>query len=70
MELDFENGWLVLQGILEQAEKSLTPRTILRCWPATAMAPSKVTLWKWLGRAVQEGRVLQNGAANSKRTQD
>jgi hypothetical protein len=30
------------------------------------MAPSKVTLWKWLGRAVQEGRVLQNGSGHRK----
>ena len=30
------------------------------------MPPSKVTLWKWLGRAVQEGRVLQNGSGHRK----
>jgi hypothetical protein len=61
-ELDFEHGWPVLQGILAQAEGSLTRRAILRRWPESAVAPAKLTLWKWLGRAVQEDRVLQEGA--------
>jgi hypothetical protein len=61
-EPDFEHGWPVLQGILAQAERSLTRRAILGRWPASAVAPAKLTLWKWLGRAVQEGWVLQDGA--------
>jgi hypothetical protein len=65
-ELDFEHGWPVLQGILAQAERSLTRRAILRRWPETPVAPAKVTLWKWLRRAVQEGRVLQNGRGTRK----
>jgi AAA domain len=60
-ELDFEHGWPVLQGILEQAEAPLTRRTILGRWPDLAAAPAKATVWKWLDRAVKEGRVLQEG---------
>jgi hypothetical protein len=60
-EPDFEHGWPVLQGILEQAEGPVTRRAIWRCWPATALVPARLTLWKWLTRAVNEGRVLQNG---------
>jgi hypothetical protein len=66
VELDFAHGWPVLQGILEQAEGPLTRRAILRRWPDAAWAPAKLTLWKWLGRAVQEGRVLQRGRGHRK----
>jgi hypothetical protein len=60
-ELSYEQGWPVLRAVLEQSEGSLTRRAILHRWPDTALAPGKLTLWKWLGRAVQEGRVLQDG---------
>jgi hypothetical protein len=61
VEPDFEHGWPVVLGILEQAEGPLTRRAILRRWPDAAVAPAPLTLWKWLGRAVTEGRVLQDG---------
>jgi hypothetical protein len=60
-ELSYEHGWPVLEAILEQSEGPLTRRVILRRWPDSALAPAKLTLWKWLGRAVQEGRVLEDG---------
>ena len=65
-EPDFEYGWPVLRGVLEQAERSLARRAILRRWPATAVAPAPLTLWKWLGRAVREGWVLQSGTGTRK----
>jgi hypothetical protein len=60
-ELDYEHGWPLLHAILDQSEGPLTRREILRRWPDSTVSPSGLTLWKWLGRAVQEGRVLQNG---------
>jgi hypothetical protein len=51
-ELDFDHGWLVIKGILEQAEGPLTRRAVLRHWPESAVRPAKLTLWKWLGHAV------------------
>jgi hypothetical protein len=60
-ELDYEHGWPVLHALLDQSEGPLTRRAILRRWPESVAPPSKLTLWKWLGRAVQEGRVLQDG---------
>src|SRR5262249_4592201 len=60
-ELDYEHGWPLLHALLDQSEGPLTRRAILRRWPESVAPPSKVTLWKWLGRAVQEGRVLQDG---------
>jgi hypothetical protein len=67
VDVHFEHGWPVLQEILEQAERPLTRRAIWRRWPDSAMAPAKHTLWKWLGRAVEEGRVLQKGLGNRKK---
>jgi hypothetical protein len=65
-EPDFEHGWPVLRGILEQAERPLTRRAIRQRWPDPLAAPAKLTLWKWLGRAVAEGRVLQDGRGTRK----
>jgi AAA domain len=65
-EPDFEHGWPVLLSILEQSEKALTRRDILRRWPDACIAPAKHTLWKWLGRAVQEHGVLQDGLGTRK----
>jgi hypothetical protein len=60
-EPNYEHGWPVLQAVLDQAEGPLTRREILRRWPDSAPAPAKLTLWKWLGRAVDEGHVLRDG---------
>jgi hypothetical protein len=65
-ELDFEHGWPLLQGLLTQAEKSLTRRDLFRLWPHEGMRPAKLTLWKWLDLAVQEGWVLQDGLGTRK----
>jgi hypothetical protein len=56
----------VVQVILEQSEGPMTRRAILRLWPDRTTRPAALTLWRWLGRAVQEGRVLQDGRGNRK----
>jgi hypothetical protein len=53
-------------AVLENAPGRLTRQEILGRWPESAVVPSKVTLWKWLGRAVQEGEVEQDGLGNRK----
>jgi hypothetical protein len=63
-EPGYEHSWPLLHAILEQSEGPLTRRAILHRWPDSALAPGKLTVWKWLGRAVQEVRVLQDGRAN------
>jgi hypothetical protein len=60
-ELDYEHGWPLLQAILEASEGPLTRRLILERWPEAAPAPARLTLWRWLRRAVAEHRVLQDG---------
>jgi hypothetical protein len=65
-EPDFARGWPVLQALLENADKPLTRQALFRSWPESAAAPSKLTLWKWLGRGVKDGRVLQQGSGSRK----
>ncbi len=60
-EPTFDLGWPLLHAILDQSQGPLARRDILRRWPESGMAPSRLTLWRWLDRAVQEGRVLQSG---------
>jgi hypothetical protein len=60
-EPTYAHGWPLLRAILEQGEKPLTRSAILARWPESAVAPAELTLWKWLSRAVEEGRVLQTG---------
>jgi hypothetical protein len=60
-EPTYAQGWPLLLAILEQSEGPLTRRVILSRWPESVLAPAKLTLWKWLRRAVEEGRVLQSG---------
>jgi hypothetical protein len=65
-EPDFERGWPVLQGLLAGAAGRLTRRELLRLWPEGGAAPAKLTLWRWLDRAVQAGWVLQDGLGTRK----
>jgi hypothetical protein len=65
-EPEFEHGWPVLLGLLEHAEGPMTRGDVFRAWPDSAAAPAKKTLWKWLGRVVREGHVLQQGRGSRK----
>jgi hypothetical protein len=65
-EPNFERGWPILQGLLANAERSLTRRELLRRWPDSFVQPSKLTLWRWLDRVVKEGRVEQTGLGSRK----
>ncbi|HKA08360.1 MAG TPA: AAA family ATPase [Gemmataceae bacterium] len=58
---EFDDGWPVLFGVLEDAEQKLTRRQVCDQWPEDFVKPDNVTIWRWLDRAVAEGRVLQAG---------
>lgn len=58
---DFDGGWPVLLGVLEDSKYKLTRRRIQDRWPADFQKPSEATLWRWLGRAMKDGRVLLEG---------
>jgi hypothetical protein len=65
-EPDLAHGWPVLQALLADAEGPMTRGDIFRAWPDSAAAPARKTLWKWLGRVVREGHVLQQGRGSRK----
>jgi hypothetical protein len=64
---DFETCWPVLQGVLEDAHQKHTRKGIIQAWPQDHPKPSDVTLWRWLERALGEGRVQRDGAGRSRK---
>ena len=64
---DFQENWDVLLGIFEEAHDKLTRKETLRAWPYDYAKPTPPTLWRWLDRAVAEGRLLQDGLGRSRK---
>lgn len=65
-ELDFEHGWPILHDLLALAEGPLNRVEIHRGWPDGQMRPAKLTLWRWLTRAVRERWILCDGTGSRK----
>lgn len=63
---EFEDNWKVLSGVLEDTNKKLTRAQVLELWPADYAKPSPAALWKWLTRAVKDGRVQVEGTGRRK----
>jgi AAA domain len=63
---DFDDNWTILAGVLEDASGKLTRAEILAAWPSDFVKPSAVVLWRWLDRAVKEGRVRHEGTGRRK----
>jgi hypothetical protein len=57
---EFASHWGVLEGLLRPAERKLTRREIYRAWPVEGR-PDPGSLYRWLRRAVAEGRLRQDG---------
>jgi hypothetical protein len=58
---DFPDGWQRLRMVLEDAGHKLTRKQVLEEWPQDFPKPDGSTLWVWLDRAVQDGRVVRDG---------
>jgi len=58
---DFRRGWRPLRIVLEDANTKLRRQDILEQWPPDYVVPNKVTLWRWLDRAVDDQLVLREG---------
>jgi hypothetical protein len=58
----FAYFWLVLKGVLEAADKKLTRPEIAKSWPPDLVRPTRMTLWRWLDRAVNQGLLLRDGS--------
>ena len=65
-ELDFEHGWPMLKNMLVEAAGPLTRVEILRDWPDGLVRPGKLTLWRWLARAVKESLIESHGSGSRK----
>ena len=51
----------VLYVVLEDASNKLTQKEIYAAWPQDYAKPPEKTLWRWLDRGVQDGRILREG---------
>lgn len=60
VDAEFAAQWGLLEGLLRPAERKLTRREIYRLWPAEGR-PDPGSLYRWLRRAVAEGRLRQDG---------
>lgn len=58
---DFNGGWEALFTVLDESDYKMSRRTILEQWPQDHAKPAAATLWRWLERAVNEGKVLREG---------
>jgi hypothetical protein len=61
----FTANWEVLFTVLTAANDKLTRREILEHWPIVEVRPDESTLWRWLERAVADGRLLRDGTGRS-----
>ncbi len=63
---DFEDesfgwGWPLAERVLEEANRKLTRDGVLGAWPEGHERPAANTLWRWLERAVAQGRLCRDG---------
>ena len=61
---EFMANWPALRLILAQATKELTRQEMRSAWPDSFPPPSRVTLWRWLGQAVERGWIQRTGSAS------
>ena len=60
-EINFQDGWSVLQMILRTRNSKLTITDIVNEWPIESGRPCAKSISNWLGKAVQEKIVLVEG---------
>jgi hypothetical protein len=66
-EIETHAGWERLRRFLESAPCKLSREEMLEDWPAEDRpAPTASCLWKWLDKAVAEGRLAHEGAGTKK----
>jgi hypothetical protein len=58
---DPDDGWPLLVRVLEEAGHPVTRQEVLTGWPAEYRRPNAATVWRWLDRAVADGRVRREG---------
>jgi hypothetical protein len=66
LEAALGEAWPALLHSLSDAFSKLTREEILDNWPPDYTKPESITLWRWLGRAVAQGLVRQEGAGHKR----
>jgi hypothetical protein len=61
---EFREHWLQLLPLFESAPGKLTRRQLRTCLPVGRGAPSDLTLYRWLERAVAEGLLSRDGTGH------
>ena len=61
----FASNWDVVVTVLSAAGDRLPRREIWMRWPIVEVRPDESTLWRWLERAVAEGKILRAGTGRS-----
>jgi hypothetical protein len=61
---EFHEHWRELAGFFASAPGKLTRQEVRALWPGGRGAPSEVTLWRWLERAVAENLLLRDGTGH------
>jgi hypothetical protein len=49
----FDRGWSAIRQVLSEFEEPQSAAAILRNWPVSSPPPSRATLYRWLGQAVE-----------------
>jgi hypothetical protein len=62
---EFDDGRQVLLWVLADAAGKRTRAELLEGWPADYKKPDAATLWRWLDRAVKDGRVMASGTGRA-----
>jgi len=60
----FRTHWELLHAVLARADRKLTREQIRSHWPEGHKPPPPLSLWRWLNRAVAEGRVERDGTGS------
>jgi hypothetical protein len=63
-EEDFGPHWDALEAVLTAAPHKLTRQQILEEWHDDLPVPPAKTLWRWLGRAVEQGLLCRSGTGH------
>jgi hypothetical protein len=61
-EDDATFSWEAFRMVLEDAPQKLTRQDILAEWPEDFVRPDPATLWKWLKRSLEQGKVACEGS--------
>ena len=61
VEEEYSRNWDRLRTVLAAAPNKLTREEVRTAWPDLDEVPAEISVWRWLERAVAEGKVCRDG---------